>query len=59
MDTALVEAATKCVFCPWLMHIVNAMRSGFGDPYATYIKGFEQAGSFCVLCRALELEQYS
>lgn len=45
-DIALVAAAVKCMFCPWLMHIVNAIRAGFGDPRVACIRGFEQACSF-------------
>lgn len=32
---------------------------GFGDPKAASIAALGQSGSFCVLCKALGLEQYS
>lgn len=59
MGTALIIAGIKSVLYPGLQHIGNAMRSGFGDPQAPSIRALGQPSSFCVLCRALGLEQYS
>lgn len=44
----------------WLMHIVNVeVWFWIQVQSAVCIRGFEQTSSFCVLCRALGLEQYS
>lgn len=59
MGTALIIAGIKSVFYPWLQHIGNAIGSGFGDPQAASAGALGQSSSFCVLCRALGLEQYS